>query len=214
MTHSLRIRWSGLTALLAAALLFAGPAAAQDKPAAEQPAPVEGAVRGDLPLGSADAAVEIVEYASLTCPHCASFHAETYDALKEKYVDTGKVRFVFRDFPFDRLALMGSVLARCAGPDRYHGMLKVLFRQQTGWARAEDPLAALLKIARMGGIGEERVKACFMDESLVDVVLQQRLDGQQKHNVESTPTFIVNGEKHTGALSLERFDAILGPLVE
>lgn len=165
--------------------------------------------KGDMTLGSADAPVTIIEYASMTCPHCARFHAETMKAFKEKYVDTGKVRLIFREFPFDGLALRASMLARCAGPDRYFPMLDVLFQQQRQWSSAKDPVAALAQIGRLGGVSAEEFEACMKSEELQRAIVQNRLEGQQKHQIESTPTFVIDGEKHAGALSLAQLDEIL-----
>src|SRR5687768_5061793 len=112
--------------------------------------------KGDMALGKPDAPVTVIEYASMTCPHCAHFHAETLKAFKEKYVDTGKVRLIFREFPFDGLALRASMLARCAGAERYFPMLDVLFQQQNQWTRAKDPMAALAQIGRLAGVSPQK----------------------------------------------------------
>ena len=189
--------------LIAAFTLFVVAAAA---PAQAQE--VEWA-KGDMALGKADAPVTVIEYASMTCPHCASFHSQTMKAFKEKYVDTGKVRLIFREFPFDGLALRASMLARCAGPDRYFPMLEVLFQQQRQWTSAKDPVAALKQIGRLAGVSPEKFDACMKSEELQKAVVQNRLEGQQKHQIESTPTFVIDGEKHAGALSLAQLDEIL-----
>src|SRR5690606_5630190 len=138
----------------------------------------KGYATGDMVLGQEDAPITIIEYASMTCPHCASFPNETLDPLREKYIDTGKLRLTFREFPFDQLDLRASRLARCAGPQRFFGMLDVLFSQQSSWSRAEDPIQALQRLARLGGISEERFQACMSDQTLADMVLQNRLEGQ------------------------------------
>ena len=165
--------------------------------------------KGDMALGKPDAPVTVIEYASMTCPHCARFHAETLKAFKEKYVDTGKVRLIFREFPFDGLALRASMLARCAGAERYFPMLDVLFQQQNQWTRAKDPMAALGQIGRLAGVSPQKFEACMQSEELQNAVVQNRLEGQEKHKVESTPTFVVDGEKHSGALTLAQLDEIL-----
>jgi len=187
---------------LALALFFAYPAAA----ASDE----KGYAAGEMALGSAEAPVTIIEYASMTCPHCATFHRETYKGLKQKYVDTGKVRFIFREFPLDGLALRAAMLARCSGEDRFFPMLDVLFSQQRSWSRAESPMLALAKIARLGGVSQERFDACMADDSLANLVLQNRMVGEQEHKVASTPSFIVNGDLYAGHHSLEQFDEILG----
>jgi protein-disulfide isomerase len=165
--------------------------------------------RGDMAIGKADAPVTVIEYASMTCPHCARFHTDTFKPFKEKYVDTGKVRMIFREFPFDGLALRASMLARCAGPERYFPMLDVLFQQQRQWTSAKDPLAALAQIGRLGGVSQEKFDACMKSEELSNAIVQNRLEGQQKHGVESTPTFVIDGEKLTGALTLAQLDEAL-----
>ena len=191
---------TGLIAALALFLFAAAPVSAQEQVAW---------AKGDMALGKADAPVTVIEYASMTCPHCARFHAETFKAFKEKYVDTGKVRMIFREFPFDGLALRASMLARCAGPERYFPMLDVLFQQQRQWTGAKDPVAALAQIGRLGGVSQEKFEACMKSEELSNAIVQNRLEGQQKHGVESTPTFVIDGEKLTGALTLAQLDEAL-----
>ena len=164
-------------------------------------------------IGDADAPVTIIEYSSLTCPHCAAFHNEVLPKLKERYVDTGKVRMIFRDFPLNEPAVDAAVLAHCAGPDRYVGFLDVLFQTQDSWASAGDPRAALKQLGKLGGLGDGEMDACFADESMVDGVLQSRLTGQNEHEVQSTPTFVINGETHAGNRTIDEFAEIIDPLV-
>lgn len=163
-------------------------------------------VMGDLVLGRADAPVTIIEYASFTCPHCAAFHAQTFPQLKTGYIDTGKVKFIFRDFPFDEPALRASQLARCAGPERYYGFVSALFQQQQVWARAADPIAALQQLARVGGMSEEEFRACLANKQVEEVVLKNRLTGNQEHKVNSTPSFLVNGKLISGAIPYDEFE--------
>ena len=164
---------------------------------------------GDMALGAKDAPVTIIEYASMTCPHCADFHMGPFKELKAKYMDTGKVRMIFREFPFDPLALQAAMLARCAGEKRYFGMLNVLFKSQSKWARAADPLQALAKIARLAGFTEVRFKACMTNQGLADKILQSRLTGSKEFGVGSTPSFIVNGVKTSGNMTIAKWDALL-----
>lgn len=168
-------------------------------------------------LGAADAPVTIIEYASMTCPHCARFHINTYPELKRKYIDTGKVRFIYRDFPLDGLALRGAMLARCGGENRREGFLTVLFQQQRQWtsdiSSLEDLNKKLGRIAKLGGIGEDEFMACMTNPQLEDAVLKDRISGEKEFKVNSTPTFIINGEKHDGALTIEMFDDALKPLL-
>src|SRR5271170_2235265 len=134
----------------------------------------------DHVLGKADAPITIIEYASLTCPHCAEFNKEIIPELKAKYVETGKARLIYRDFPLDQWALRASVLARCAPSDKYFGFIDVLFQNQETWATAKDPMAALEKIGKLGGVSSERFNACMQDRALQDAVLAQSLQGQKE----------------------------------
>ncbi len=168
---------------------------------------------GEQALGDPNAPVTIIEYASLTCPHCAHFHNDVLPDLKERYIATGKVRLVFRDFPLDERALMAAALAHCAGPDRYFGFLDVLFQTQSGWARADDYLGALKKLGKLGGMSDEQMDACLADQKLTDGILQTRLDGQNEHQVSSTPTLVINGEVYPGAREIDELSALIDPLV-
>src|SRR5215204_3053983 len=128
---------------------------------------------GPLPdqiLGAAEAPVTIVEYASMTCSHCAAFHEKTYPELKKKYIDTGKVRFILREFPLDPLAAAGFMLARCAGEDKYYPMVDALFRSQKTWVTAQDPVAALLTISKQAGFTQESFQQCLTNQSVLDGV--------------------------------------------
>lgn len=159
-------------------------------------------------IGNADAPVTIVEYASMTCPHCASFHNNTWPDIKKKYVDTGMARLVFREFGFDPRAEAGFMLARCAG-DNYFAMIDVLFKQQETWSRAPDGKAALLKIARLAGFSQESFEACLTDQKLLDDVRAVKDRGANSFGVDSTPTFFINGKKYAGALSVDEMSAII-----
>ena len=163
----------------------------------------------DRILGPADAPVTIIEYSSLTCPHCASFHATTYKKVKAEWIDQGKARFVHRHFPLDRLALRASLLANCLDGQQHFAMLDTLFSNQQRWARAEQPLAVLAGMARLAGIDEARFEACVTDEAEIDRILERAQDGQDTYDVNSTPTLIVNGTKVEGSLEYERFAKIL-----
>jgi protein-disulfide isomerase len=165
----------------------------------------------DFVMGKADAPVTLVEYASLTCPHCASFHTTVLPIIKKDYIDKGLVRLVYRDFPLDNLALTGSVIARCAGRDRYFGFIDALFSGQESWARDQNPVAAMSRIARLGGMSQEEFSACLKNKEITDAVLKQRLEADQKYQVRSTPTVLVNGEKYAGGLTIEQFRAVVAP---
>ena len=163
-------------------------------------------------IGKADAKVTIVEYASMTCPHCAHFHATTLPELKKKYIDTGKVRLILREFPFDPRAEAGFMLARCSG-DNYFPMVDVLFKQQMQWAGVENSKDALLQISKLAGFTQEKFEACLTDQKLLDDVRAVRDRGAKDFGVNSTPTFFIDGGRYPGAMSIEEFSAVLDPLV-
>ena len=166
----------------------------------------------DHVLGKADAPITIIEYASLTCPHCAEFNKEVLPEVKTKYIETGKAKLIYRDFPLDQWALRASVLARCAPADKYFGFVDVLFQNQVTWATAKDPMAALEKIGMLGGVSSAQFSACMQDKKLQDAVLAQSLQGQKEFDVQGTPTIIVNGKKIENPQSFADFDKILKPL--
>ena len=170
---------------------------------------------GSLPertLGDADAPVTIVEYASLTCGHCANFHNQTLPAIKEKYIDTGKARLVFREFPFDPRAEAGFMLARCAD-DKYFAMVDVLFKQQDNWAFVDNARDALLQISRLAGFSQESFEACLTDQKLLDDVRAVRTRGANDFGVDATPTFFINGNKYSGALKVDEMSAVIDSLL-
>ena len=158
---------------------------------------------GERTLGKPDAPVTIVEYASATCPHCASFHADTFPTLKTEFIDTGKVRFVFREFPFDDLALAAFMLARCAPEDRYFPLIDVIFEQQDVWT--QSPREELLKIARMAGFTPETFEQCLKNEEIAKGIQDIRAKANEQYGVSSTPTFFVNGEVIEGNQPIEKF---------
>jgi protein-disulfide isomerase len=167
----------------------------------------------DMVLGKPDAPVTIIEYASLACSHCASFHENTLPRLKAEYIDTGKVRLVFRDFPFEEAGLRAAMLARCSGPDRYFGFVETIFRQQRVWAAAPNPVEALGQIGRLGGIGEEQFRSCLANRQIEEYILKSRLKAQNEIGVTSTPTFIIGTEKYPGARSFEEMKKLIDPLL-
>jgi len=157
-------------------------------------------------LGKEDAPVTIIEYASLTCSHCATFHQKILPVIKKKYVETGKVKIIYRDFPFDRLGLAASQLARCVPEKRYFGFLDVLFSQQESWARDSDPLGALMKLARLAGLSKGAADACLANQDLVDEILQRRVFAEKQWKINSTPSFIVGDKKVVGAVPFAEFE--------
>jgi protein-disulfide isomerase len=164
---------------------------------------------GDRILGKADAPITIIEYASLTCPHCAHFDVAVLPKLKEKWIDTGKAKLVLRDFPLDEPALRAAMVARCAPPERFYPLVDTFFAQQEQWAATRDYRAALEKLAKLGGIGSKEFAACIADKKLEDQVAQSRLTAAQQLGVDATPTFFINGKKFEGAPTLEAFDQAL-----
>jgi protein-disulfide isomerase len=167
----------------------------------------------DLVLGKADAPVTIIEYASMTCPHCANFHKTTYPALKSKYIETGKVRFIFREFPLDDLAVAASMLARCAGAEKSMAMIDVLFASQDKWA-TRDPIPALLQIAKQAGFTQASFDTCLKDQKLYNDILAVRERGSKEFKVESTPTLFVNGKLQKGGATIEELDKLIQPLLK
>ena len=202
-----------LTAVLFVAAAIMGAAKPVHPASATGETAPRGPALGEMALGRDDAPVTIVEYASLSCPHCATFHEETLPALREKYIDTGKVRLVFREFPLERTALWASIIARCAGAKRYFAFIDVFFRKQQSWYSAEDPFEALARIARLGGLSARDVEACREDEALGDYILQTRLDGERDHGIDSTPSFVIDGKTYRGVLTLEQIERIIAPLL-
>lgn len=158
---------------------------------------------GDKILGKADAPVTIVEYASLTCSHCANFHENTFPALKTQYIDTGKVRLIFREFPLDPLSTAASMIARCSTEERYFPLVSVFFKTQRQWAGSEKPLEELLAIARQAGFTQESFEACLKDQKIYDGLNTVKKRGAEVHGVEATPTFFINGEKKSGDMPIE-----------
>ncbi|WP_306120200.1 MULTISPECIES: DsbA family protein [unclassified Roseitalea] len=167
----------------------------------------------EMAKGDADAPVTIVEYASMTCGHCATFHNQTWPAIREKYVDTGKARLIMREFPFDPRAAAAFMLARCAPNDAYFPMIDVLFEQQSTWARAENARAPLENIAKLAGFTQESFEACLTDQQLLDDVNAIRVRAAEEFGVNATPTFFINGQKYTGALSVDQMSAIIDSML-
>lgn len=166
-------------------------------------------------MGAADAPVTIIEYSSMTCPHCASFHKGTLPELKKKYVDTGKARYVLREFPLDNLAAAAFMLARCVDEDKYFPFVDMLYAKQRQWTRdTKDPIASLRELTKQAGFTEERFNSCIRDQEMLNHITKVRADGHQKYGVRSTPTFIINGKKLEGAQDIEAFDKAIEPLLK
>lgn len=205
-----------LAGAAAAGIAFAGKAGAQSRSAEASVDAAKIAEAGsikDMVYGKADAPVTIVEYASLTCSHCADFAVNTFPTIKEKYIDTGKARLIFREFPFDPRATAAFMLARCAPEDRYFPMVEVFFKQQQQWAGAADGEAALLQIAKLAGFTQESFKACLTNQQLLGDVNAIMERGSKEFGVNATPTFFINGQKYAGALSVDEMSAIIDKLL-
>jgi len=166
----------------------------------------------DKQLGKDDAKVTMVEYASMTCPHCAHFNDTTFPELKKKYIDTGKVRYILREFAWDPSAEAGFMLARCS-KDNYFAMVDVLFKQQANWVGVDNTKDALLQISKLAGFTQESFQACLTDQKLLDDVRASQKRGADEFKVDSTPTFFINGKTYKGAMSIEEMSAIIDPLL-
>ena len=169
----------------------------------------------DIPMGSPTAPVTIIEYASMTCPHCAAFEAQVFPKLKEKYIDTGKVRFIMRLYPTQpaQLSVAAYMLARCGGPDKFYPLIETLFQQQEKWV-VREPIQPLLAIAKQAGFTQQSFETCLKDDALAKKVQEGAQRASTVFKVDSTPTFYINGEKHPGALPIEELDKIIAPLIK
>jgi protein-disulfide isomerase len=196
------------TALTTAALglVSAAPAWAQsvDEDELLKPGPL-----GDKTLGDEAAPVTIIEYASMTCGHCANFHERTWPDLKKDYIETGKVRFIFREFPLDPVASAAFMLARCAPQEKYFDIVDIMFEEQRAWAFTDNPYQSLLDFSKQIGFTQESFEECLTNQGLLDAVNAVRERGANEFGVNSTPTFFINGEKHSGALSIEEMGKII-----
>lgn len=166
----------------------------------------------DIMIGNPDAPVTVVEYASYTCPHCASFHKDTFKAFKTEYIETGKVHFIYREVFFDRYGLWASMIARCAGPERYMGIADLLYEQQQNWARAGDPAAIADSLKRLGlqaGLEQATLDACLEDADMAQSLVTWYEANAARDGVRSTPSFLINGDMHTGNMSLSQIGALV-----
>ncbi|MCK5276557.1 MAG: DsbA family protein [Alphaproteobacteria bacterium] len=159
-------------------------------------------------IGNSEAPITIIEYASLTCPHCASFHAETLPRIKKDWIETGKAKLIYRDYPLDKYAASGAMIARCAPKDKYFLFLNAFYAQQKNWSSAPDPVKVLTQLAGLGGMSKDDVDACLANDALQDGILQMRLEGQMEYDINSTPSFVINGKKVTN-LPYDDFNDLL-----
>ncbi|MBW9115824.1 DsbA family protein [Rhizobium cauense] len=215
----------GVAAATATLAVFSTAQAAAEIPQADGDVDMAAVLKpGELPemaIGKADAPVKIVEYMSMTCPHCAHFHATTFDEIKKKYVDTGKAQFIIREFPFDPRAAAAFMLARCnpskpeelSTAEQYFPMVSMLFKQQPTWAAAEDGRAALLQMSKLAGFTEDSFTKCLTNQKLLDEVNATRERGSKEFGVNSTPTFLINGKRYSGDMTVDTMSALIDSLL-
>ena len=168
---------------------------------------------GEIVLGQTDAPVTIVEYSSLTCPHCGAFHRETLPELTEKYIDKGLAKIHFRPFPFDPYATAGAMLVHCVSPAAQVSFLNILFKRQQQWIQAEQPMSALQAIAQQAGLSESDFVVCLKDQNRLDGIRNIQSRAAEELGVRSTPTFFINGDKLEGNQPLAAFEKVLKPLL-
>lgn len=173
--------------LFAAAFLFSAHAGAEPLPTAD--------AMKDHVLGEENAPVTLIEYSSLSCPHCADFHKNTLPKIKKDYIDSGKVKLVMRDFPLGGPAYAAAMMTRCAKPERRTQFIEVLFANQDSWAKAQDPKSALARIGKLGGLSQAEFERCVNDKPLFEAIQKVQLEAQSKYDVNATPTFIVMNSK-------------------
>jgi protein-disulfide isomerase len=184
---------------MGAALLLSGPAMAEEQTY----------FTGDAIIGNEDAPVTVYEYASFTCPHCASFHINTWPKLKAEYIDTGKVKFILREVYFDQYGLWASMTARCGGEKGYYPLVDEFLNKQSVWTRSDDIGAAIQKIGRAAGLSSKQLTSCLSDRDYARELLANYQDNAGKDQVQSTPTFIINGEHHSGNMNFDDFAKLL-----
>ena len=202
--------WFALLGVLSAILISPVPAkAAAPHPLLADAQTVLALSKDDRILGNPEAPITIVEYASLTCPHCAHFTNDVLPELKKKWIDTGKAKLVLRDYPLDEPALRAAMIARCAPPDRYYAYVDTFFGAQEKWATARDYRDALARLVKLGGMSREEFDNCLKNTALENKIVEGRLIASKELDVNSTPTFFINGIKFTGAPTLEEFDKVL-----
>ena len=169
----------------------------------------------DMALGNANASVTITEYASMTCPHCAAFNEQVFPKIKKEYIDTGKVRWIFREFPLDIKAAAGSMLSRCIAngdPQKYFAVTDMLFRSQNDWVM-KNTTETLARIGKQAGLSQSQVEACLKDQALLDKIAADQKYAAEVLKVDSTPTFFINGERIKGEASFDEFKKKIDPLL-
>ncbi|SFB05461.1 Protein-disulfide isomerase [Rhizobium sp. NFR07] len=222
MTRRALLGGAAVTAISLALPLGISDAFAQEMPDSQGDVDMAAALKpGTLPdmfLGKEDAPITVIEYMSMTCPHCAHFHTTTFEPIKTKYVDSGKVRFIIREFPFDPVATAAFMLARSnpqnptepATSEQYFAMVSLLFKQQRAWAAPadKDVRKALLQTVRIAGYSQQTFEACLTNQKLLDEINEVVKRGADEFGVNSTPTFLINGKKYSGDMSVESMSAL------
>jgi len=205
--------WFALLGLLTLTLVSSGAGeAAGPRPQLAGAETALGLTPDDRILGNPNAPNTIVEYASLTCPHCAHFENDVLPELKKKWIDTGKAKLVLRDFPLDEPALRAAMIARCAPPDKFYAYIDTFFAAQEKWVMARDYRDALARLVKLGGMSKEEFDNCLKDAALENKIVEGRLIASKELDVNSTPTFFINGTKFAGAPTVEEFDRVLSGL--
>jgi protein-disulfide isomerase len=205
--------WFALFGIVSLLLVSPGsPEAAAPHPMLADAQTVLQITKDDRILGNPEAPITIVEYASLTCPHCAHFANDVLPDIKKEWIDTGKAKLVLRDYPLDEPALRAAMIARCAPPDRYYAFADTFFAAQEKWVRSPDYHEALARLAKLGGMSKEEFDACLKNTELENKIVEGRLKATQELDVNSTPTFFVNGSKLAGAPTKEEFEKLLSGL--
>ncbi len=168
----------------------------------------------DNVMGADDAPVTIIEFSSMSCPHCATFHKDTLPGLKKNYIDTGKVKYILREFPLDPRAAAAFMLGRCLPKrDSYFAFIDILYERQQEWAFSEDSVTALKNLAKQAGFTDESFQACLDDKKLYAQILAVKNASSEEFKIRSTPTFFINGTRLEGAQSLEEFEKLIKPVL-
>ena len=215
-----RILLAAAAVLLALGAFFTLRPAAPGEPllgaALAQEAEVDISSIEEMVQGDPNAPVEVIEYASYTCPHCANFAQTTYPQLKADYIDTGEIRFVYREVYFDRLGLWASMVARCGGAERFFGISDLIYERQRDWTQGDPAEIAenLRRIGRTAGLNDEQLDACLTDAAKAQSLVAWYEQNLEEHDVQGTPTFIINGEPYRGNMGYEQFAEILDAELE
>lgn len=193
--------------MIVVAILVAGPAVFAAAARADMATPEQ--ATAEKVLGDPNAPVTIQAFESLSCPHCATFHAEAWPQIKEQYVDTGQAKFVYNDFPLNEPAMVAAMAARCVPPDRYFGMIEMLYRTQDTWLRSPDPREAIKQTVRLGGLTADEFEQCVNNQALFDHIQGAQNAAAAEHDINSTPTFLIDGQRISGAQPFDEFQAAI-----